>query len=291
MSLLLADILRIKEERGYSVAKLSEYSGVPIGTLQKLLRGDSVNPRKATLDALEKVLLGDEKLYPGKAYTYQMDSQPWTLNQPRVYGAERIYVEQGELTLQEYYALPDDRRVELIDGIFYDMAAPSTLHQHIAGMVYRWISEFIEENGGECIPFISPVDVQLDCSVKTMIQPDVIIVCDPKKVKHFGIYGAPDFVLEVLSKSTKKRDITLKLMKYMEAGVKEYWAIDTDKRILIVYLVEEDAIPYIYPLKGEAGVQLYGGRLRIDLEKINRAIDRFDSLPGMEEETQQFSEK
>lgn len=181
--------------------------------------------------------------------------------------------------------------MELIDGIFYDMAAPSTLHQHIAGMVYRWISEFIEENGGECIPFISPVDVQLDRSVKTMIQPDVIIVCDPKKVKHFGIYGAPDFVLEVLSKSTKKRDITLKLMKYMEAGVKEYWAIDTDKRILIVYLVEEDAIPYIYPLKGEAGVQLYGGRLRIDLEKINRAIDRFDSLPGMEEETQQFSEK
>ena len=59
MSLMLADILRIKEERGYSVAKLSEYSGVPIGTLQKLLRGDSVNPRKATLDALEKVLLCD----------------------------------------------------------------------------------------------------------------------------------------------------------------------------------------------------------------------------------------
>lgn len=284
MSLLLADILRIKEERGYSVAKLSEYSGVPIGTLQKLLRGDSVNPRKATLDALEKVLLGDEKLYPGKAYTYQMDSQPGMLNQPQSYGAARIELEQGEFTLQDYYALPDDRRVELINGIFYDMAAPSTLHQYIAGMVYRWISEFIEENDGDCIPFISPVDVQLNRDVKTMVQPDVIIVCDPKKVKHFGIYGAPDFVLEVLSKSTKKKDITLKLAKYMEAGVKEYWAIDTDKRILIVYLTEEDAIPHIYPLEGEAGVQLYEGRLRIDLKKIDRAIDRFESLPGMEEE-------
>lgn len=285
MSLLLADILRIKEERGYSVAKLSEYSGVPIGTLQKLLRGDSVNPRKATLDALEKVLLGDEKLYPGKAYTYQMDSQPGMLNQPHGYGAARIELRQGEFTLQDYYALPDDRRVELIDGIFYDMAAPSTLHQYIVGMFYRWISEFIEENDGDCIPFISPIDVQLNRDVKTMIQPDVIIVCDPKKVKHFGIYGAPDFVLEVLSKSTKKRDITLKLAKYMEAGVKEYWAVDTDRRILIVYLAEEDAIPHIYPLKGEAGVQLYEGRLQIDLEKIDRAIDRFDSLPGMEEET------
>ena len=285
MSLMLADILRIKEERGYSVAKLSEYSGVPIGTLQKLLRGDSVNPRKATLDALEKVLLGDEKLYPGKAYTYQMDSHPGMLNQPHSYGAARIELRQGEFTLQDYYAMPDDRRVELIDGIFYDMAAPSTLHQYIAGMVYRWISEFIEENDGDCIPFISPIDVQLNQDVKTMIQPDVIIVCDPKKVKHFGIYGAPDFVLEVLSKSTKKKDITLKLAKYMEVGVKEYWAIDTDKRILIVYLAEEDAIPHVYPLEGEAGVQIYEGRLRIDLGKINRSIDRFDRLPGMEEET------
>ena len=271
--------------RSYRVAKLSEYSGVPIGTLQKLLRGDSVNPRKATLDALEKVLLGDEKLYPGKAYTYQMDSQPGMLNQPHSYGAARIELRQGEFTLQDYYAMPDDRRVELIDGIFYDMAAPSTLHQYIAGMVYRWISEFIEENDGDCIPFISPIDVQLNQDVKTMIQPDVIIVCDPKKVKHFGIYGAPDFVLEVLSKSTKKKDITLKLAKYMEVGVKEYWAIDTDKRILIVYLAEEDAIPHVYPLEGEAGVQIYEGRLRIDLGKINRSIDRFDRLPGMEEET------
>lgn len=284
MSITLADILRIKEERGYSVAKLSEYSGVPVGTLQKLLRGDSANPRKATLDALEKVLFGDEKLYPGKAYTYQMDSQPGLLGQPRIYGAERIYMEQGEYTLQDYYALPDDRRVELIDGIFYDMTSPSTLHQHIAGLVYRWISEFIEESDGDCFPFIAPIDVQLDRDVKTMIQPDVIVVCDPKKVKHFGIYGAPDFVLEVLSKSTRKRDITLKLTKYMEAGVREYWAIDTDRRILIVYLAEEDAVPHIYPLQGEVGVQIYEGRLRIDLEKIDRGIDKFVSLPGAERE-------
>lgn len=284
MSITLADILRIKEERGYSVAKLSEYSGVPVGTLQKLLRGDSANPRKATLDALEKVLFGDEKLYPGKAYTYQMDSQPGMLNQPRTYGAERIYLEQGEYTLQDYYALPDDRRVELINGIFYDMASPSTLHQHIAGLVYRRVSDFIEENDGDCMAFIAPVDVQLDRDVSTMVQPDVIVVCDPKKVKHFGIYGAPDFVLEVLSKSTKKRDITLKLMKYMEAGVREYWAIDTDRRILIVYLAEEDAVPHIYPLQGEIDVRIYEGRLQIDLEKISRVIDKFGGLFGMAEE-------
>lgn len=280
MSITLADILKIKEERGYSVAQLSEYSGVPIGTLQKLLRGDSANPRKTTLAALEKVLYGDEKLYPGKAYRYQTGSkQPGMVSQPRIYGMERITIDEGEHTLQDYYALPEDRRVELINGIFYDMAAPSTLHQQIAGFVYNRIVNYIEENGGDCIPFIAPTDVQLDCDNKNMIQPDVLILCDRKKLKMFGIYGVPDFVLEVLSRSTRKKDITLKLMKYMEAGVKEYWAIDPEKKVLIVYLNEEDGIPHIYPLEGEAGVWLYGGRLRIDLGRIGQMIERYSELP------------
>lgn len=64
-----------------------------------------------------------------------------------------------------------------------------------------------------------PVDVQLDCDNKTMVEPDVGIICDPSKIKRFGIYGAPDFVLEVISPSTKKRDYALKLSKYMGSWV------------------------------------------------------------------------
>lgn len=185
---------------------------------------------------------------------------------------------QGEYTLEDYYNMPEDRRVELIDGVIYDMAAPVPLHQLIAGRVHARILAFIEENEGDCIPFIAPADVQLDCNDRTMVQPDVFILCKRDKLKRFGIYGAPDFVLEILSGSTRKKDMTVKLMKYMEAGVREYWVIDPEKRLLIVYISEEEGIPRIYPLQGDVGMNLYGGNLRINLNEINNLIDRFGNL-------------
>lgn len=185
---------------------------------------------------------------------------------------------KGEYTLEDYYNMPEDRRVELIDGVIYDMAAPTPLHQLIAGAVYAGIRAFIRENGGDCIPFIAPADVQLDCDSRTMVQPDVFILCKRDKLKRFGIYGAPDFVLEILSGSTRKKDMTVKLTKYMEAGVREYWVIDPEKRLLIVYIGEEEGIPRLYPLQGDVGMDLYDGKLRIDLNEINDLIDRFGSL-------------
>lgn len=185
---------------------------------------------------------------------------------------------KGEYTLEDYYNMPEDRRVELIDGVIYDMAAPTPLHQLIAGAVYAGIRAFIRENGGDCIPFIAPADVQLDCDSRTMVQPDVFILCKRDKLKRFGIYGAPDFVLEILSDSTRKKDMTVKLTKYMEAGVREYWVIDPEKRLLIVYIGKEEGIPRLYPLQGDVGMDLYDGKLRIDLNEINDLIDRFGSL-------------
>lgn len=185
---------------------------------------------------------------------------------------------QGEYTLEDYYNMPEDRRVELIDGVFYDMAAPAPLHQLIAGMVYARILAFIEKNEGDCIPFIAPADVQLDCDDRTMVQPDVFILCKRDKLKRSGIYGAPDFVLEILSGSTRKKDMTVKLMKYMEAGVREYWVIDPEKKLLIVYIGEEEGIPRIYPLQGDVGMNLYDGKLCIDLNEINNLIDQFGNL-------------
>lgn len=85
-------------------------------------------------------------------------------------------------------------------------------------------------------------------------------------------------MLEILSGSTRKKDMTVKLMKYMEAGVREYWVIDPEKRLLIVYIGEEEGIPRIYPLQGDVGMNLYDGKLRIDLNEINDLIDRFGNL-------------
>ncbi len=180
---------------------------------------------------------------------------------------------QGEYTLADYYALPEERRVELIDGVIYDMSAPSLLHQLIGGQVYSVIRKFIEENGGKCTPFYAPVDVRLDCDDKTMVQPDVLILCDDTKRTKSYIMGAPDFCLEVLSKSTRRKDCIKKLQKYTDAGVKEYWIIDPLTKKLLVYHWKDDYTPHMYPLEGKVGLALYDERLQIDLERIAELIE------------------
>lgn len=273
MSITLAEILRIKAEKGYSVSKLSEYSGVPVETLRKILAGNTTDTMEADLAALENALFQD-------ACTYHLDSiSPNMVAEAQSYcSTSQGKKRQGEYTLEDYHNMPEDRRAELIDGVIYDMASPSPLHQMIAGMVYARILAFIEKNKGDCIPFIAPADVQLDCDDRTMVQPDVFILCKQDRLRRFGICGAPDFVLEILSGSTRKKDMTVKLTKYMEAGVKEYWVIDPEKRLLIVYIGEEEGIPRLYPLQGDVGMNLYDGNLRIDLNEINGLIDRYGSL-------------
>ncbi len=175
---------------------------------------------------------------------------------------------QGEYTLEDYYALPDERRVELIDGVIYDMSAPTPLHQLIGGEVYTAIRKYIEEKGGSCLPFYAPVDVRLDCDDKTMVQPDVLILCDDAKKTKRYIMGAPDFCLEVISESTCRKDYIKKLQKYTDAGVKEYWIIDPFRKILLVHHWKDDYAPHMYPLQGTVGLALYDNELQIALDAI-----------------------
>lgn len=297
----LREMIEIKEKRGYSYAQLTDYTGIPSVTLQKIFSGKTKNPRKATLDAIEKVLTGDESVYQGKAFSYELSSElPSGLtvseslsyavdsnyendnvsgvDQNSLNGAQGGFVEkkQGEYTLDDYYALPDERRVELIDGVIYDMSSPRTVHQDIASIVHINIYNYIKSKKGKCKVFEAAIDVQLDCDNKTMVQPDVLIVCDRDKIKGFGIYGAPDFVLEILSSSTRKKDMGIKLVKYLNAGVKEYWIIDPKKEILITYnFMDEDFVPVVRKLEGTAGLALYDYELQIDLEEIAESIREY----------------
>ena len=85
---------------------------------------------------------------------------------------------QGEYTLEDYYALPEEQRVELIDGVIYDMSAPTSVHQLLGTEILLVLKDYIRKEHGLCVPVASPIDVQLDCDDKTMVQPDVIVVCD-----------------------------------------------------------------------------------------------------------------
>ena len=288
----------IKENRGYSFAQLSEYTGVPAITLQKIFGGITKNPRKATLNAIEKVLSAKEELYRGKAYEYDLagynnvikGGDPKYLREdPVVYGAEQLKdsnpdgikygnpsKKQGEFTLDDYYALPEEQRVELIDGVFYDMGAPNLAHQDVSYVIHSAIANYIRKNNGKCRAFSAPVDVQIDCDNKTMVQPDVLVVCDRSKLKTFGVLGAPDLLVEILSPSTRKKDMTIKLSKYQEAGVREYWIVDPRKKVLITYnFMDEEFVPVITPLKGEFPVAIFDDKLKINLDEIAQSIEEF----------------
>ena len=264
----IEEMIREKQERGYSYAMISEYSGVPVPTIQKIFSGETKSPRYDTLCALQDVFEKPFFLRESQAaYHAGMKDMPVKRDVQDI-----PFDRQGTYTIDDYFALPDERRVELIDGVFYDMGAPTGLHQLIAGEVHRQIANYILERGGDCMVLISPVDVQLDCDERTMVQPDVLIVCDPDKEQNGRIFGAPDFVLEVLSPSTSKKDSYLKLMKYMNAGVREYWIINPFKEKVIIYTLEDDGIPMICGFDRPIPVGIYGGKLSIDPKHILRWV-------------------
>lgn len=271
----LSQMQYYKQQYGYSYAQLSQLTGIPKGTIQKIFTGVTKSPRYETLQALERVLKPVNQAGPvelaKEAYSDSINQPDMIAEAAVPYGQKR----QGEYTLEDYYALPEDQRYELIDGVLYEMTAPTTVHQIIALQMCHQIESFIDEHGGDCMSYIAPVDVQLDCDDKTMVEPDVIILCDRSKDINRCIYGAPDFVAEVLSKSTRRKDIGVKTYKYANAGVREYWIIDPKDRKVIVYQFAqeegEDTVS-IYGFQDKISVGIYHGALEIDFPKIAKRL-------------------
>lgn len=275
----IAEMKQKKQEMGYTNAQIAKLSGVPLGTVQKIFSGETERPRYDTLRAIERVFQEEKKDSTDQGGTYftklQQESseraKSMVREAPSFYAAPQK--KQGEYTLEDYYALPEDKRFELIDGYLYEMLAPVPLHQRIAGEVYRQISNYIMDNDGDCIPFISPIDVQLDCDDRTMVEPDVAIICQRDKMTRKNIYGAPDFILEVVSPSTRRKDYTKKLQKYIDAGVREYWILDPYDKRLLVYFFEGEVYPVIYGLDVPVPVSIYEGKLEIQMKHIRKWIE------------------
>ncbi|SDB60217.1 Uma2 family endonuclease [Butyrivibrio sp. INlla16] len=274
-----------KNELGLSYEQIAKLSGVPIGTVQKVLGGVTKTPRYDTLIALESVL-GDHPenksleedgaIYGSsvrKTFADFVSSEKEEAEKNAALAAKiKASKKPGEFTLEDYYALPDDQRVELIDGVFYDMGAPSTTHQIVAFSIGTQIKNYIDSNNGSCVPLMSPCDVQLDMDDKTMLQPDFMIVCNKDKIIKRKVYGAPDFIIEVLSSSTKKKDMTTKLTKYEKAGVNEYWMIDIDKQKILVYDFAHEFDVTIYGFNDKVPIALYEGKCKVDFAPILKEI-------------------
>lgn len=191
----------------------------------------------------------------------------------------RLQVIQGGLdgkvedkTIEDYMALPEGTRVELIDGVFYDMACPTSIHMDIQGRIYMELMNFVMKNKGSCRPYIAPLDVQLDCDDKTMVQPDVLIVCDKKQKIFPWVVGAPDFVVEVVSPSNRKMDVIKKRYKYERAGVREYWMVFPEEKKITVCLFKK-GIEKDYTFADRVPVEIWDGRLEIDFTEIDAWLE------------------
>ena len=169
-------------------------------------------------------------------------------------------------TYADYLTWPDDARYELIDGEAFLMTpAPLIEHQEVAGEVYHQLRNQLD--GKPCRPYIAPVDVRLprndeaDAAIDTVVQPDVLVVCDPSKIDRRGVRGAPDWLLEVLSPSTAAHDQIAKRRTYERAGVREYWLVHPGDRTLTVYALIDGQYgrPDIYELKDHTPIGVLPG--------------------------------
>lgn len=161
-------------------------------------------------------------------------------------------------TVDDIYALPEGERAELIDGKIYYMAPPSRVHQDIIFSLSRKIADYIDSKNGRCKVYLAPFAVFLNEDDKNYVEPDISIICDSNKLNDKGCVGAPDWIIEIVSPSSKQTDYYKKLFKYRTAGVREYWVADPDRKIVTVYNFEHDTMEE-YPFGEEVPAGIYEG--------------------------------
>lgn len=260
------DLLKQRKlELGLTNQELSSLSGVSLGTINKIFSGATRSPRLETVEALSSALgLDFYKYYPQPVISRMCDSIP----------AYELNIEEkdnGTYTVKDWCAIPEDVQAELIDGFLIFNEMPTVIHQSILSELSYYFTKYIKEKNESCKVYFSPIGVRLDKDNKTMLEPDLIILCDPSKSDGRHILGAPDFVLEVVSPSSRSRDYLVKLNKYYYAGVREYWVVDPKHQNISVYLfrdINEEFDHITYSFEDKIPVSIFDD-LIIDFKELD----------------------
>ena len=141
-------------------------------------------------------------------------------------------------TVDDIYRLPEGERAELIDGQMYGMSAPGRTHQQILLSIGRKIADYIEAHHGKCEVNVAPFAVFLNKDNRNYLEPDISVVCDTSKLTEKGCCGAPDWIIEIVSPSSRTMDYYRKFIKYEKSGVREYWVVDPERNRVMVYNFE-----------------------------------------------------
>ena len=243
----LEEMRERKRALGYSNEILAERSGVPLATVQKVLSGITKNPRRKTVEALELALtkkslpehepVGELPYSVGRdgCITKRVDYWDPALQARMIREAAVEYGAGRNYTMDDIRALPEGIRAELIDGKMIFMATPNRTHQRINGGMYLAAANYIRDTGKDCEIYIPPYGVFLHADESEYFEPDLTIFCDHEKSRFDGCFGAPDWIVEIVSPSSKSNDYGKKLFKYREAGVKLYWIIDPMREMTLIF--------------------------------------------------------
>ena len=185
---------------------------------------------------------------------------------------DAVQVQPKTITLEQYEALPEDVRVEVFEGEIYDMASPSLNHQTISMELSTMLNNYIKKGKGACRVFHAPFDVKLSDTPLVIVQPDLMIVCDKDKLDAKRCNGAPDFIIEIVSPSNASHDYIRKLYYYNMYGVREYWTVDPQRRMVTVYDFEGDSFAVQYNFTDTVKVNIYDD-LYINFAEIAELLD------------------
>jgi Uma2 family endonuclease len=181
-----------------------------------------------------------------------------------------LEAEKTHYTYADYLAWETDKRYELMDGVAYMMASPSVIHQGVSRELTLQFGSFLR--GKPCRVFSAPLDVRLfpreDRIDDTVLQPDLLVVCDKTKLSKGSCDGAPDLVIEIVSPSNTVQELLRKFNYYLDAGVREYWVVNPDTQTVQVHVLENGHfVSTIYKKDAAIPVSILP-ELGIDLKSI-----------------------
>lgn len=176
------------------------------------------------------------------------------------------------ITLEQYKALPENRRAEVFDGIVYDMESPSQIHQTLSMELSNTLYNYLKNKKGSCQVFSAPFDVKLSDRPLTIVQPDIMVICDKNKLDGKRCNGTPDFIVEIVSPVNPSDDYIRKLYYYKNAEVREYWIVDPPRKTVTVNYFEGNIVSVQYPFDSTIKVNIYGD-LYINFSDISELLN------------------
>lgn len=177
-------------------------------------------------------------------------------------------------TYADYLTWPEDERWEILDGVPYMQSAPTWQHQSVSRELMLQFGEYLRKK--PCQVFAAPFDLRLpeseekDEDITNVIQPDIVVICDNEGLKGTGYCGTPTLLIEITSPSTSKMDRLYKFNKYEKAGVKEYWIVEPEVKIVSVFVLQDNSRygrPDVYSEENEIKVSVFPD-LAIDLKPV-----------------------